>query len=80
MMTIEEYKEATPAKRLAYRLYRHPFVMFVLGPIYLLFITNRVNVKDAKSAERRNTHLHNLAVIVIYGLLIIYSDQRDSSV
>lgn len=70
MMTIEEYKEAEPMKRLTYRMYRHPFVMFVLGPIYLLFITNRINVKGAKPEEKRNTYLHNLAVLVVYGLLI----------
>ncbi|GGB08328.1 fatty acid desaturase [Macrococcus hajekii] len=70
MMTIEEYEEATPMTRLGYRLYRHPFVMFVLGPIYLLFITNRMNDKNAKPAEKRNTYLHNLAILVIYGLLI----------
>lgn len=70
MMTIEEYREATPVQRFIYRAYRHPFVMFVLGPIYLLFVSNRMNAKDAKAKERNNTYIHNAAVIVVYGLLI----------
>lgn len=70
MMTIEEYKAASKKTQLAYRLYRNPFVMFVLGPIYLLLVSNRFNRKDARQKERINTWLHNCAIIVVYGLII----------
>ncbi|WP_414045161.1 fatty acid desaturase [Macrococcus equi] len=72
MMTIEEYEAADKKTRLAYRAYRHPFVMFILGPIYLLLIANRFNRKDARQKERVNTWLHNIAIIVIYGAIIYW--------
>ena len=72
MMTIEEYEQASTWTKIGYRLYRHPFVMFVLGPIYLLLITNRINRPSAKRKERINTYLHNVALIIGYGTLIYF--------
>lgn len=72
MMTIEEYEAADKKTQLAYRVYRNPFVMFILGPIYLLFISNRFNRKDARQKERMNTWLHNLAIVVVYGAIIYF--------
>ncbi|MBS4176839.1 fatty acid desaturase [Lederbergia citrea] len=69
VMTIDEYLEATPMQRLAYRIYRNPFVMFGLGPIYVFLISNRFNVKDARKKERNNTYLTNLLIVGISGLL-----------
>jgi omega-6 fatty acid desaturase (delta-12 desaturase) len=43
-LTIEEYRALSPFQRLMYRLYRNPFVLFVLGPIYLFLFQNRVPV------------------------------------
>jgi omega-6 fatty acid desaturase (delta-12 desaturase) len=41
-MTVEEYRASPFSKRLRYRLYRHPAVMFVLGPAYLFLLENRL--------------------------------------
>ncbi|MDP5217197.1 fatty acid desaturase [Ruegeria sp. 2205SS24-7] len=41
-LTLAEYRVLTPAKRLLYRLYRHPIVLFGLGPGYLFFLQNRL--------------------------------------
>lgn len=70
VMTVDEYLEASFWGRLVYRIYRHPFVMFGLGPIYLFLISNRFNRKGARGKERLNTHLINLSIILIYGTLI----------
>ena len=35
-LTVAEYRARSCSRRLAYRLYRHPFVLFAIGPIYLL--------------------------------------------
>ncbi|MFC0014147.1 MULTISPECIES: fatty acid desaturase [Allobacillus] len=70
IMTVEEYKKASKLERLQYRLYRNPFIMFVLGPLYLFLVTNRLNRKDAKKKERRNTYLTNVSIIGITALLI----------
>jgi omega-6 fatty acid desaturase (delta-12 desaturase) len=35
-LTVAEYRARPRMRRLAYRLYRHPFVLFAVGPLYLL--------------------------------------------
>lgn len=68
-LTTEEYAAFSPPRRLVYRLYRNPFVMFGLGPIFLFLVGYRMNRKNAKRKERVNTHLTNAALIGIMGLL-----------
>src|SRR5271155_250301 len=41
-MTRDEYAALTPLRRLVYRLYRSPFVMFGLIPTYLFVLHNRL--------------------------------------
>ena len=41
-LTLAEYLSRTPWRRFLYRLYRHPLVLFVLGPIYLFGIQHRL--------------------------------------
>ncbi|MGV2549698.1 fatty acid desaturase, partial [Bacillus licheniformis] len=61
LLTVNEYKAAPLRTKIAYRLYRNPFIMFILGPIYVFLITNRFNKKGARRKERVNTYLTNLA-------------------
>lgn len=70
VMTIEEYIEASKWTRLKYRLYRHPLVMFGLGPLWLILVTSRFNRKDARKKERHNTYLINISLVVLYSALI----------
>lgn len=69
ILTVDEYLEAPWWKRLAYRLYRNPFVMFVLGPFYMFLIVNRFNRKKARKKERLNTYLTNAIIAGVVGLL-----------
>ncbi len=41
-LTVDEYLALPRWQRLVYRLYRHPLVMFGLGPAYLFLLRNRV--------------------------------------
>ena len=41
-LTVAEYRDLSRLGRLRYRLYRHPIVLFGLGPIYLFFLQNRL--------------------------------------
>ncbi|WP_099159197.1 fatty acid desaturase [Virgibacillus ndiopensis] len=70
VMTVDEYLSASVWGRLTYRLYRNPFVMFGLGPLYLFLISNRFNRKGPKQKERLNTYLINGSIAIIYTLLI----------
>lgn len=69
MMTVDEYIQASFFTKVKYRLYRNPFVMFVLGPIYEFLIMNRFNRKNARAKERLNTYLIN---IILVGLIILF--------
>ncbi len=41
-LTVREYLALPARRRLGYRLYRHPFIMFVVGPAYLFLLQHRV--------------------------------------
>ncbi|ALS29047.1 fatty acid desaturase [Paenibacillus sp. 32O-W] len=68
-LTVEEYLALPPLKRLAYRMYRNPLIMFGLGPSYVFLIEYRFNRKGAKMKERLNTYIINLGIAAIIGLL-----------
>lgn len=70
MLTVDEYLTKTKTQRFFYRLYRNPIVMFGLGPLYLLFGANRFNRKDTKQKERKNTYFTNVAIVLMYALLV----------
>ena len=41
-LTVEEYRTLPARGQFRYRLYRHPLVMFGLGPLFLFFVQNRL--------------------------------------
>ena len=68
-MTVDEYAAAPIKVRIAYRFYRNPLVMFVLGPIYVFLLKNRFNRKGARKKERYNTYLTNVLIVALFSLL-----------
>jgi acyl-lipid omega-6 desaturase (Delta-12 desaturase) len=74
-MTVQEYLEASPWRRFAYRLARNPFVLFLIAPLYLFLIRQRFPSANASPRERMSVWWMNLAIAVmaagmshIYGL------------
>jgi len=43
-LSVRDYQDLPGVQRLRYRLYRHPLVLFGLGPIYLFMLQNRLPV------------------------------------
>ncbi len=43
-LTVDEYLSRSRWGRLRYRLYRHPLVMFGVGPVYLFFLQHRLPI------------------------------------
>jgi acyl-lipid omega-6 desaturase (Delta-12 desaturase) len=68
-LTVSEYKALPKGKRFLYRLYRNPVVLFVLGPIYMIFINNRLATSGSKKRERRSVYLTNLGLVIILALM-----------
>jgi omega-6 fatty acid desaturase (delta-12 desaturase) len=64
-MTVEEYRSAPWPKRLGYRLFRHPLVMFGLGPTYVFLISQRWTPRGAGKRARISTIITNLGILLI---------------
>lgn len=64
-LTVEEYLNASKKGRLSYRLYRHPLVLLLLGPIWQVFISNRFTNKGMKPAEKMNIYITNIGIFAL---------------
>jgi len=64
VLTVREYLESTRWKRFAYRLARNPLVLFVIGPLYIFAIHNRLVVTGAPARERHSVWLTNAALLL----------------
>ncbi|MGC9271826.1 fatty acid desaturase [Acidiphilium sp.] len=51
-LTVPEYNALSRWRRLQYRLYRHPLVLFGFGPIWLFLISNRIPSGDPRRRWR----------------------------
>lgn len=70
-MTVEEYRNASPWQRLAYRFFRHPLVTFGLGPTYIFLLSQRLPGKNASRAAVRSVIITDLAILAIFGLAAV---------
>ena len=68
-LTVDEYRSAPRWKRAAYRIYRNPFLMLVLGPSIVFVLGHRFAKKGASKAERDSVVLTNLALVVMLVLV-----------
>jgi len=67
--TVQEYLDAPLWKRLAYRLMRNPFVLFVLTPTVLFLVLHRFSASRAGRRDRHSVYLTNLAILGVAVLL-----------
>ena len=61
-MTVQEYHDATPWRRLCYRISRSPIVMFGVAPFALFLVMQRVARRDATASERASVRWTNVAL------------------
>jgi len=64
-MTKSEYLDSPGWKRLVYRLARHPFIVFVLGPIFIFLVSQRFPISAKSRKERNSVYLADLGIIGI---------------
>jgi omega-6 fatty acid desaturase (delta-12 desaturase) len=64
-LTVDEYRAASPGKRLGYWLYRNPPFMFGIGPVYSFVVGHRFPSKGAGKREWRSVWVTNLALLTI---------------
>jgi omega-6 fatty acid desaturase (delta-12 desaturase) len=68
-LTLEEYVSSSPKKRLRYRLFRNPLVMFGLGPIWSLMIGPRIWSRKMRPRRLRSVLATNVAFAVVLGAI-----------
>jgi len=70
--TVCEYFARNWRGRVGYRLYRHPFVMFGIGPAYLFLIENRLPFGFMRKGAmpRVSTMTTNAGILIAAGLLV----------
>lgn len=71
-LTVREYLARSRWGRIRYRLYRHPLVMFGLGPVYLFFLDSRMPFGFFRKgwAPWVSTMATNLGIAASAGVLI----------
>jgi omega-6 fatty acid desaturase (delta-12 desaturase) len=71
-LTVREYCELSRLRRLRYRLYRHPLVMFGVGPAYLFIFRHRLpfGAMSGKFMPWVSTQATNLALLAMSAALI----------
>ena len=71
-LTVDEYRALPPIRRLGYWLYRHPAVMFGIGPIYVFLISQRLPIGMMRDGWRPWASVmgNSLAAVVGLGGLI----------
>ncbi len=74
-LTVQEYLESSRWRRFAYRLARNPFVLFVIAPVFLFLMKQRIPSLKAPARERYSVYWTNLGLgalaavgIALFGL------------
>ena len=72
-LTVREYLARSRWRRLTYRLYRNPLVMFGVGPTFEFVIKHRFPTLVPRSwkRERRSIHLTNLALAATVAVMAL---------
>ncbi len=67
--TVKEYLALPTWKRLLYRLYRHPLILFGLAPTLLFVFAQRLISPKGGRREKWSVHFTNLALLALFLVL-----------
>ena len=71
MLTVNQYLGSSFWERVAYRAYRNPVVLFVVGPLFLFLIKYRFALRTPDKRERHSVYRTNLAIAVVVVLMSV---------
>ena len=71
-LTVKEYLALDRWRRLKYRLYRHPVVMFGFGPTYLFVFRNRFPDRTTNRDDWISAMATNIAIGVLVSLMVAW--------
>jgi omega-6 fatty acid desaturase (delta-12 desaturase) len=64
-MTVAEYLNAPLRTRIAYRVYRHPVIIFLIAPLTVFLIGHRFASRAERRRERNSVYWTNLALLAL---------------
>jgi acyl-lipid omega-6 desaturase (Delta-12 desaturase) len=64
-LTVEEYLAASRVKRIAYRIFRNPFILFSVTPLVLFLVVHRFPSPGAKKRENFSVLFTNTAIATL---------------
>ena len=70
MMTLREYVQAPWKNRMKYRLYRNPIIMFLLGPLAITLVKNRIASKNASRSDMLSVYGTNAAIAIVITVML----------
>lgn len=71
-LTVDEYLQSPKSKRFIYRVVRNPFILFIFGPIFVVFVQNRLSKKSMTGNERRNVYFTNIVLgLTAIGMIML---------
>ncbi len=65
MLTVDEWNEANKWKKLAYRVYRNPLILFTIGAWINMLVAQRIPFPGMAPQDKRSILLTDLALLVI---------------
>ncbi|MGR8980061.1 MAG: fatty acid desaturase [Gammaproteobacteria bacterium] len=68
-MTVEEYLSSSRFKRMGYRLFRNPLLLFTAIPFVLFVVIQRFSSQGAKKRERNSVLYTNLALAAFIAVM-----------
>jgi omega-6 fatty acid desaturase (delta-12 desaturase) len=68
-LTVTEYQARSPRGRFAYRLIRHPLVMFGVGPVFAMIVGPRIVARGARQRMRNSVLGTDVALVAVVGAL-----------
>jgi acyl-lipid omega-6 desaturase (Delta-12 desaturase) len=69
-MTVKEYLDAPWWKKTGYRIMRNPLAMFLIGPMIMFVVVNRVPIPNLGRRELASIWWTNLVLAVVIGSLV----------
>jgi acyl-lipid omega-6 desaturase (Delta-12 desaturase) len=76
-LTVAEYQASPWRRRLGYWLFRHPLVMFGIGPIWALMVQPRLVGPSARPRIRRSVIATNIALAALVGAICLLVGWRE---
>lgn len=68
-LTVDEYLASPRLKRIAYRCFRNPLIMFSIAPLILFLVIHRFPSASSKKRERNSIILTNIAIAAMITIM-----------